>query len=314
MGKLWSGVRAFARFGAAVARHRVEFVAYISPARDGAALYRDTVIWLAAVLLGRRTIVHVHTGEYGYLRARGVLGAAQRWLLGHSELWAQTEPWRQEMEALGAGRSAVVSNGVKCGQDHDRARESPAPTGDEPRTLHVVFVGNIAIGKGIDVFLDVVEPLLAEGLITVTIAGAVVEPETQAPVDSLVTGFPDSARRLPVFDSITRCELHRSADVLLFPSRFNEAPSLVVCEAMEHGAVPIVSDRGALPSVVEGVGFVCIRPDEYGAVIRQLARDPDLLRTRSQACHDQWRRKFSLDSYSERVLHCLAAEEKSVTV
>lgn len=302
--KMLVGVRTVTRFGRAAVGRRKRFVGYVSPARGGMALYRDTAVWLLSVLLGARTIVHVHTGEFGFLRSAGLLGRLQRRLLRHSGVWAQTEQWAKEIEALGARRTSIVPNGVQCPEDHGAWGVDTGRSGT-PDRLHVVYVGNIAIAKGIDVFIDVVSGLLRSGSVRVTVAGATFDLETDQLVDDFVAAHPN-ADRLRSLDTRSRCELLRGADVLVFPSRYKEAPSLVVCEAMEHGVIPLVSDRGALPALVEGVGYACSEKDEYLDALARLLEDPELRRTRSIECHRRWRSDYSLDRYSERILQAMA--------
>jgi glycosyltransferase involved in cell wall biosynthesis len=302
--KMLLGVRSVTRFGRAAATRRGQFVGYVSPARGGVALYRDTAVWLLSVLLGERTIVHVHTGEFGFLRSASPLGRVQRRLLRHSDVWAQTEQWAKEIEALGARRTSIVPNGVHCPEDHGEWNVEAARTGARDR-LHVLFVGNIAVAKGIDVFLEVVGDLLRDGSVRVTVAGATFDLDTDKLVDDFVAQHPDSAVRLRSLDTASRCALLRSADVLVFPSRYKEAPSLVVCEAMEHGVIPLVSDRGALPELVDGVGYVCSEVKEYRDALVRLRDDDGLRRARSIECHRRWRSDYSLERYSERILQAM---------
>lgn len=302
--KMLVGMRSVTRFGRASVRQRGRFIGYVSPARGGLALYRDTAVWLLCVLLGERTIVHVHTGEFGFLRSAGPLGRLQRRLLPHSDVWAQTEQWAKEIEALGARRTSVIPNGVHCPEEHGSWAVDTA-RGGTPDRLHVIFVGNIAVAKGIDVFLEVVADLLDAGSVRVTVAGATFDLETDQVVDDFVAQHGDAAVRLRTLDTATRCALLRSADILVFPSRYKEAPSLVVCEAMEHGVIPIVSDRGALPELVDGVGYVCSEVEEYRDALLRLCDDEARRRDRSIECHRRWRTDYSRERYSERILQAL---------
>lgn len=303
--KVLVGLAAIARFARATMASPAPDVAYVSPARSGAALVRDTLVWAIAVGARRRVIVHLHTGELEFLRAAAPLGMLQRVLLRSSEVWAQTAEWASELEILGAARSRVVPNGVSCDEDHGawRGREATASP------LHVVYLGNIALDKGIDLFVDAVAPMLDAGDVTVTVAGAAFESETDKLIDPLVARHGGAVRRIRHLDGAARCELLRSADVLVFPSRYDEAFSLVVCEAMEHGVVPVVSRRGALPSMVQSAGFCCDQAAEYADVLRRLDKDRGLLRERSAASASRWRERFSRGRYFERVAEALARAE-----
>jgi len=301
VGKVLVGLATMARFARAmVARSRVD-VAYVSPARSGAPLIRDTLVWAVAVQAGPRVVVHLHTGELGFLRAPGLLGRVQRRLLRSSEVWAQTAAWAAEVGDLGARQVKVIPNGVACDNDH------AAWTRQVPRhgPLHLVYIGNLAYDKGIDLFVDAVAGLLDADHATVTVAGAAFESEAERLIDPLLARHPDGVRRIRRFDSQARCALLRSADVLVFPSRYDEAFSLVVCEAMEHGVVPVVSRRGALPSLVDTAGFCCDEPGEYTDALERLYDNRELLAKHSEAVTIRWRERFSRECYFERVTGAL---------
>lgn len=299
--KVLVGLATMARFVLATMARSAVDVAYISPARSGAPLIRDTLAWAIAVRTNRRVIVHLHTGELGFLRSPRPLGKVQRRLLRSSEVWAQTEDWAGQMSALGARRTVVIPNGVGCDNDHAPwIRQVPS---EGP--LHLVYIGNIAYEKGIDNFVEAVAAMLDSGQATVTVAGAAFESGTEKLIDPLVLRYPEAVRRIHRLDETGRCALLRSADVLVFPSRYDEAFSLVVCEAMEHGVVPVVSRRGALPSLVESAGFCCDQAGEYADVLRRLYDDRALLRERSAASAARWREQFSRECYFDRVAEAL---------
>ncbi len=299
--KVLVGLVAMAKFvRAMVPTSRID-LAYVSPARSGAPLIRDTLVWAIAARACGRVVVHLHTGELGFLRSPGWLGRVQRRLLRSSEVWAQTPAWAAEVTDLGARQVKVVPNGVSCGNDHALWTRQVPPNGP----LHLVYIGNLAYEKGIDLFVDAVTGMLDADHATVTVAGAAFESETEKLIEPLLARHPDGVRRIRRFDGRTRCALLRSADVLVFPSRYDEAFSLVVCEAMEHGVVPVVSRRGALPSLVDAAGFCCDQPEEYAGVLERLYDDRELLEKHSEAATIRWRERFSRDCYFERVAEAL---------
>lgn len=59
-------------------------------------------------------------------------------------------------------------------------------------------------------------------------------------------------------------DIWSSCRILLAPSTVEEAAGRVVVEAMANGAVPLVSDRGALPETAAGVGKVIPLPAALG--------------------------------------------------
>jgi glycosyltransferase involved in cell wall biosynthesis len=63
----------------------------------------------------------------------------------------------------------------------------------------------------------------------------------------------------------------KNAKALIFPTAWEEPMGLVVIESLACGAPVIVSDRGAMPELVnEEVGFVCKTEDDYINAIKNI--------------------------------------------
>ena len=64
-------------------------------------------------------------------------------------------------------------------------------------------------------------------------------------------------------------DIYTNTRVLLVPSVVEEASGRVVSEALVNGVVPIVSDRGGLPEMCRGAGFVLPLPADLTLTTRQ---------------------------------------------
>jgi glycosyltransferase involved in cell wall biosynthesis len=65
--------------------------------------------------------------------------------------------------------------------------------------------------------------------------------------------------------------------------------------------VPIVSDRGALREIVDGVGYVCRDLDDYESALRELIDDPALLHDLSQRAQARWAERYTDELFEQRV-------------
>jgi glycogen synthase len=156
------------------------------------------------------------------------------------------------------GETAVVPSGV--GQAFRRPR--PAP----PWSWSLLFVGRLDPRKGADVALAALEHLPPQA--TLTLAGP---------------GEADSGARVRALGPVPQSDLpyvYAAADVVLFPSRWEEPWGLVPLEAMGLGR-PVVATAtgGSAEYLRDGVNALVVERDDPAAVaeaVRRLADDPTL--------------------------------------
>ena len=96
-----------------------------------------------------------------------------------------------------------------------------------------------------------------------------------------------------------------AADIFLLPSRY-ESFGLAALEAMACGVVPVVTDAGGLPEVVEdGVDGVLVPNAEIGMMaerIQALLGDPERLGTMKQAARHAAESRFTRDHIVDQYL------------
>ncbi|MBU1229467.1 MAG: glycosyltransferase [Proteobacteria bacterium] len=144
------------------------------------------------------------------------------------------------------------------------------------RGVRVLYVGNEAPAKGLDVFLRLAAELVARGVRDLEFVAAGVR--NMKPFDGLVT--PELRLRLALpghlpHEGVLR-EL-KDADILVLPSRQESLPN-VLLEAFACSLPVVVTDVGGLPELVHhGVnGFVLPSEDASGLAdaVAALAADP----------------------------------------
>lgn len=156
-----------------------------------------------------------------------------------------------------------------------------------------VFLGTLSQNKGVDIAVRTARTLD----LPLTIAGEIRE-EDSAFLDKEVFPYVDGKkiRFIGEVDHREKAELLKSADALLFPSRWNEAFGLVMVEALACGTPVIALANGAAPEILENgtTGFIASDEESFVENARSVR---DLSR---KACRDAAEEKFDLSIMSRK--------------
>lgn len=136
---------------------------------------------------------------------------------------------------------ALVYNGV-------RVNEKKVPREQfNTKMLRIGFIGKVSYEKGIFVFLEAAQEVLVRtDNVEFWVVGNI-HPDTNALLRDYQTA------NYIVFKGWVHDldPIYRDLDVVIIPSLVEESFGFVAVEAMSHGDAVIVSDRGALPELVE---------------------------------------------------------------
>lgn len=212
------------------------------------------------------------------------------------------------LERLGFERARFVrvAPGIDCAE-FDRQRPRPAVFPAQGPVL--LFVGRVALAKGIDTLIEAM-PAVRRNHPAAT--ALVVGPEfgSGAHVRRLMRkhGVAEAVR---IAGPVAREELlacYQHADLFVFPSRA-EAFGIVVAEAMAAGLVPVAAAAMSLPEVVGNAG-VLFPPGDAVALAREigaLLRDAPRRRELAAAGRQRVRKHFDWDQ-SAATLHSAYAD------
>lgn len=168
--------------------------------------------------------------------------------------------------AFGRADIDVIPNGVDTGFFTPLERDYPN------RPFRLLFVGNWNRRKGVDLLAPILHAL-GDGF-------ALYYTADREGADRRFA-LPEPSRCLGRLGREALREAYRQADALLFPSRLEGLP-LVVIEAMACGLPVIAANTSALPEVVEhgSTGLLCPVDDvgAFAAAARRLAQDVSLWR------------------------------------
>jgi glycosyltransferase involved in cell wall biosynthesis len=172
----------------------------------------------------------------------------------------------------------------------------------EPEALHLLFVGRFDRQKGLDILLEALASAqkLRPELKLHLIGGAVRSGNTPA--------FPPGVDHVGWVPSDEVDQWYRSADALVVPSRW-EGFGLVVAEAFRNGTPALVSDRGALPDLVEeGVTGHVFTLEGGDLRNRLLKLDKSSLRAMRPACRAIYERRYSMPRLYAEILRAYRGE------
>jgi len=168
-------------------------------------------------------------------------------------------------EYFGGDTPTVISNGI----DIDFFCPPPSKISEDKR-FRLLFAGNLIRRKGADLLPEIMERLGNEFVLYFT----------SGRKKNGKRNFPENMVPLGKIDRHEMREQYQKADLLLFPSRLEGLP-LVVLEAMACGTPVISHESASLPEIINQNtnGYMCPRDsiDCFITKIKELKSQPDKL-------------------------------------
>lgn len=272
-------------------------VAHLNVAPRGSTL-RKQLYQGVAKALGMRTVLHLHGSGYDefYADLPTKHQAAVRAFFARADaVVALGDHWKRFMLTelrLPAAKVVEIPNGVPAAPVARAPNAAPA----------IAFLGEVGHRKGVDVLIDALARLKADGLaFTATIGGngdletARAHAERAGVIDRIA--FPGWV------DEAGADEVLRGADLLVLPSRAENQP-VAILEAMARG-LPVVSTRiGGIPQqVLDGETGLLVEPDDAAQLAQALAAlilSPERRAAYGQAGLRRFEAHFSVAACAER--------------
>lgn len=260
--------------------------------------YRKAVCVLLAKALGRRVVLHVHSGpgDIATFRAKlggPVLAVIRRSFARADIVLAVSDASAAALaEAYGADSIEVVPNAVPMPE-----RRGPRPTpADEPLAVYLGGFANPV--KGGEVMLEALADPRVAGLRFV-LAG----PGEPPGGEGAIPGPPPAVQWRGWLEEAEKAALLREAHVFVLASTSEGLP-MALLEAMSYGLAIVATAVGGVPDVVaDGEQALVIAPGDAAALAAALGRvgtDPQL-RERLSAAALARAEDFSPDAVATRI-------------
>ncbi|WP_341272036.1 glycosyltransferase family 4 protein [Paraburkholderia ginsengiterrae] len=276
------------------------------------SFYRKFGLYLLARLLGKRTIFHLHAGNFQHFWRNGgwlTRHAVSRFIRGADAAVAVSSAIAAELEVYrGNAHGLYVIGNTAC---HAEAmagmalHESPCATGRDS-SPYVAFVGRFTEGKGIGELLGATALLNSQGLkIQLRLAGAGDMERWSRAAHSY--GVSDQVRFVGWLQGDEKLRFYRDAALFCMPSHF-EAFGISTLEAMLMGR-PVIGTQvgGFLDLVEEGVTGYLVRCGDIEALaerIRHLVQRPDIAHAMGQAAVSRAMSRYSVGAVVDQYVLC----------
>lgn len=242
---------------------------YICFSPSGGAFYRDCLYVVTARIFGVPAIVHLHGRGLANGRRNAVTGWLQRRVFTGQAAIVLGKALLPELDGLDC-QTTIIAN---CLPDAAFTVERHKT---DHNTLRLLYLSNLFRAKGIDDVVAACAILKQRGIdFTLDIAGSEGDlSETDLMHMIKQAGISDQVIWHGFANTDARSELHATADLFVFPSRYaNEAQPLVVLEAMAAGIPVICSSVGTLGDIIINgkTGRIC--PTQNPEILTRLIED-----------------------------------------
>ncbi|MBO9200853.1 MULTISPECIES: glycosyltransferase family 4 protein [Niastella] len=270
---------------------------YFTIVPTGKIFYRDALITALIKLFRRRIVFHLHK--------RGIEEMARdsrhkRWLLQRTfrktKIICLSKKLTADIRTVYKPEPFVLPNGIEVVNKQIVERDPAAP--------RILYLSNLVINKGIEVFLQSLTELHKQGCrFTASVVGG--------PVDYTIDEAKAYCARSgighlvditgPRFGPDKFAELAK-ADIFVLPS-FSECVPLTILEAMQFGLPVVATSVGGIPDILQdGVNGLLVQP---GSVPELTARLQQLLVNKKEriqmgySARERFIQKYTLAQYYE---------------
>ena len=270
---------------------------YFTIVPTGKIFYRDALITSIIKRFCRRIVFHLHKKGIEEMAAGS---RHKKWLLRKTFTGVTaiclSEKLTADIRTIYKPEPFVLPNGIEIVNNHITQRDNAAP--------RILYLSNLVINKGIEVFLQSLVDLHNQGCrFQARVVGAPVDYSIElAKAFCAAGGIAHLVEVVgPKFGPDKFKELEM-ADIFVLPS-FNECVPLSILEAMQFG-LPVVATRvGGIPDILQhGVNGLLVPPGsvrELSAKLKQLLLDKTARIQMGYNARERFMQKYTLTKFYE---------------
>ncbi|MEI6020441.1 MAG: glycosyltransferase family 4 protein [Bacteroidota bacterium] len=283
---------------------------YITIFPFGFAFYKDAVMVMAAKLMRKKVLLHLHT--YGFKKASEkspFVKGIYRKVFKNTRVICLSDALVEDVEKIYEGEVDVLPNGI--------------PQVNFENTYHVnknvpslLYLSNLIKGKGILLIIEAAAMLKSKGIaFKLRVAGAEGD-VTYNMLQKLIDQYAlqDFVTLLGAKYGEEKLAEFKQADVFLLPSDYDTF-GLVLLEAMQFGVPCIATAIGAIPDVIgDGRGLLLnnLKPEELAEKMEILIQSPDMRLKISGLGFNYFKSNFTVQVFEQRCLNVLLGKAEKV--
>ncbi|WP_133645654.1 glycosyltransferase family 4 protein [Paraburkholderia flava] len=280
------------------------------------SFYRKVLLFSLAKVVGKKTIFHLHSGNFGQFVGGGgdTIRRLVSWFIGNANAAIGVSSATAEVLRRYAGttpRIYVIGNMARLAEYAGSTGSfSQMESSDSP---YVAFAGRFSVEKGVHLLMESLALLKRQGCpVHLRLAGA---GETRVWMRMAAEReVDDRVAFMGWLDGDAKLAFYRNARLFCMPSRF-ESFGISALEAMFCGT-PVIGTRlgGFLDLVEEGVTGHLIEPGDAEALanrIRGLVEDPPRAASMGAAAQQRARLKYSTETIVLQYVECYRVIERS---
>lgn len=261
------------------------------------SVIRDFPMILAAHLMRKRMVIHLHGGDYMMLKKQPL------WMRiimridfsGTNPVIVLSPAEARHLERrIASGRIRILPNSINLHEAYEFERFFHAG-----RQLRLLFMGRISVDKGLEYIYRAMAALKTKGVkFTFVMAGR--GPEEAEYVRKFAELLGSDFEFAGVVTGPGKTELLKTSDVFVLPSLYEGLP-MALLESMSFGVVPVTTNVGSINQVVthrhNGIFLRDHTPADIENAIIELSEDNRLLETLSRNAAAFIFRNFDPETY-----------------
>lgn len=281
---------------------------YVTPNACGGAFYKDFVVVQMLKSMGCKVIAHYHNKGVATRQDHPLDNFLYRRFFKNLKVILLAEALYKDVQKYVKREDVFIcSNGIPESLTEE-------PLGERHnKVLHLLFLSNLIISKGVLVLLDALKILKDKGYSFVCdfVGGETAELSA--------TGFAQEVQKRGLNEIAfyqgkkfgeEKVKCFQQADIFIFPTFYpNEAFPLVNLEAMEYKLPIVTTNEGGIPDMVKDKtnGFISEKrnPESLAGCIAKLLDNEALRRQMGEAGYRMFKDQFTLQRFEARMCEML---------